>query len=236
MSQSINIRDLPAEILHIIAQDLDVSSLIRLRSSCRDLRESIPSPTHRELLKVERTKFGTQNDLYACRDCLRLRPRAKFADKMVEKRKGKGGSYRGNRWCLDCGINPRPGTNRYNPGNLIMIQGEPYAICLKCRTFRHGALIDGRCNVCQPFTTVGLPDLFDKTKRRRDRLRVEQAELRAERPEPWGFEYYDSGEKTASITLSEHNLAWSRTMDLESWIEITPLDQSHGTMLNGGRD
>ncbi|OJD25928.1 hypothetical protein ACJ73_02704 [Blastomyces percursus] len=174
MSQSIAIRDLPAEILHIIAQNLDAFSLIRLRSSCRDLRESIPSLPIGRLIEAERTEFGTQNDLYACRDCLRLRPRANFADKMVKKSKSKWGYNDVDRWCVDCGINPRPGTNRYTRGNHIVILGEPHGICLRCRQFKRGALIDGKCHVCRPsIVETGLQDVFDRAQRERARLRAE---------------------------------------------------------------
>ena len=124
----------------MIAYHLDAFSLTWLQYSCRRFRESIPSPTHPALLEAEVTEFGTQNDLYACRDCLRLRTRDKFADLMVKRTKAKRMENCRDRWCVDCGINPRPGTNRYNAGNIITILDKPYAICLMCRKFRAAAL------------------------------------------------------------------------------------------------
>ncbi|KAJ6059925.1 hypothetical protein N7444_002857 [Penicillium canescens] len=119
MLQTPTICDIPTEILLIIAHHLDAFSLIWLQRSCRLFREIIPSPTHLELIEAEITPFGNQNDLYACQDCLRLRPRAKFADNMVKRKKAKWGCKATERWCVDCGINPRPGTNRYTAGNII---------------------------------------------------------------------------------------------------------------------
>ncbi|PGH19077.1 hypothetical protein AJ79_00111 [Helicocarpus griseus UAMH5409] len=190
MSQSITIRDLPAEILHIIAQNLDAFGLIRLRRTCRDFRESIPSPTHRELIDAERTEFGFQNDLYACRDCLKLRPRAKFGDNMVKKKKAKFGYDAVNRWCVDCGINPRPGTNRYTAGNHIRILGETLVICMRCRKLRAAVLEEGTwlhdCQTCRYARATEERDAYERARREMIQLRVEQAERRARRRELWG--------------------------------------------------
>ncbi|KAJ5479400.1 hypothetical protein N7530_004909 [Penicillium desertorum] len=175
MSQASTICGLPTEILLIIAHHLDAFSLIWLQRSCQLFRGMIPSPTHLELMEAETTQFGFQNDLYACRDCLRLRPRAKFADKMVKRKKGKMGVNATERWCVDCGLNPRPGTNRYTAGNIITILEESYVICLDCRNFREAASENGQplavCQVC---------------RRERARMRAEQAERRARRREEWG--------------------------------------------------
>lgn len=192
MSQSPTIRHLPTEILHIIARHLDAFSLIWLQRSCRLFREILLSPTHLELVEAETTEFGIQNDLYACADCLRLRPRAKFADNMVKRKKAKlVGSNRWDRWCVDCGINPRPGTNRYAAGNLIVILGEPFVICIRCRKFRVGAVEDGKplfvCQVCRRLTkAIEERKEADRARQERARLRAEQAERRARRREMWG--------------------------------------------------
>jgi hypothetical protein len=191
MSQPTTIRDLPTEILHIIAYHLDAFSLIWLQRSCRLFRELIPSPTHLELIEAEVTEFGTQNDLYTCRDCLRLRPRAKFADNMVKRKKAKWMENRWDRWCVDCGINPRPGTNRYTAGNLIVILGEPYVICLVCREFRAAASENGKpltvCQVCRRLArAIEERKEADRARQERARVRAEQAERRARRSEAWG--------------------------------------------------
>lgn len=199
MSQPTTIRDLPTEILHMIAYYLDAFSLIWLQRSCRLFRDLIPSPTHLALIEAEVTEFGYQNDLYACRDCLRLRPRAKFGDNMVKKKKAKWMDKRWNRWCVDCGINPRPGTNRYNAGNLIVILGEPYVICPRCRQFRAAASENGKplpvCETCRRFTrTIEERQEADRARQERARLRAEQAERRAKRREVYGSSGSDTDE------------------------------------------
>lgn len=175
MLQHPTIRGLPTEILLIIAHHLDIFSLIRLRCSCCLFREIIPSPTHLELIPAETTEFATENDLYACRDCLRLRPRAKFADNMVKKKRAKWGCNCSDRFCVDCGISPRPGTQRYNPGNFVVVQGKTYVICLRCRKLGASAL-DGNylpvCQDCRPFTRT--INQHNETERvRGDRVRRE---------------------------------------------------------------
>lgn len=191
MSQASTICDLPTEILLIIAHHLDAFSLIWLQRSCQLFRGTIPSPTHLELIDAEITPFGSQNDLYACRDCLRLRPRAKFADNMVKRKKAKLRDNATERWCVDCGLNPRPGTNRYTAGNIITILEKPYVICLECRNFREAASENGKplavCQGCRRFTrAIEERAEADRARRERARLRAEQAERRARRREAWG--------------------------------------------------
>ncbi|KAJ6118813.1 hypothetical protein N7471_013433 [Penicillium samsonianum] len=174
MSRTTTIRDLPTEII----------LLIWLRRSCWAIRKSIPSPTHAKLIEAETDDFGRQNNLYACRDCLRLRPRAKFGDKMIKKEKSKWGRDARDRWCVDCGIDPRPGTNRYTAGNHIEIFGEHNVICLRCRKFQAGALENGIplsvCQVCQRNAkTIEERKEADRARQERDRLRAVQAERRA---------------------------------------------------------
>lgn len=190
MSQTATICDIPMEILLIITHHLDVFSLISLQFSCRLFREIISSPSHLELIEAETTPFGNQNDLYTCQDCLRLRPRAKFADNMVKRKKAKWGFKATERWCVDCGINPRPGTNRYTAGNIIIILGEPFVVCLDCRRFRGAASENGNplcvCQVCRRFTrAIEEHAEADRARHERARVRAEQAERRARRREEW---------------------------------------------------
>lgn len=186
MSRTTTIRDLPTEILYMITYHLDAFSLIWLQRSCRAFRTSIPRPTHAKLIEAETAEFGLHNNLYACRDCLRLRPRAKFGDKMIKREKAKWGFDVRDRWCVDCGINPRPGTNRYTTGNHIGIQGKHYVIYLRCRTFRAGALENGKplsvCQICRSYTKIIEERKEAKRARQeRDRLRAKQAKQRARR-------------------------------------------------------
>lgn len=207
MSQSSTICDLPTEILLIIAHHLDAFSLIWLQRSCQLFRGIIPSPTHLEIIEAETTQFGTENDLYACQDCLRLRPRAKFADNMVKRKKAKWGYNATERWCVDCGINPRPGTNRYTAGNIITVLGEPYVICLECREFRKGASENGKplfvCQFCRRFTrAIEERAEAERARRQRAQLRAEQAERIARRREMYGSAS-ESDEIPPSPTSSE---------------------------------
>lgn len=100
MSRTNTILDLPTEILLMIAYYLDAPSSIWLRNSCQILRRSIQPPTHAKLIEWETAGFGLQNDLYACRECLKLRPKAEFGDKMTKKEKEKWGFDMMNRWCV----------------------------------------------------------------------------------------------------------------------------------------
>lgn len=86
---STTLLDLPTEIHQLIAQCLDFGSLMRLKMTCRHFHALIPPLRLDQMLEVEISDIGKQKDLYTCRDCLRLRPRAKFADKMVKKKKAK---------------------------------------------------------------------------------------------------------------------------------------------------
>jgi hypothetical protein len=203
MSQTRTKCDLPNEIVGIITDRLDVFSLIWLQRSCRHLREIVPSPTHLELIEAETTLFANRNDLYACQDCIRLRPRAKFADNMVKRKKNKWGPKAKERWCVDCGINPQPGTNRYTPGNNIVVEGEPFVICLQCRKFGAGVLENGTllpvCQTCRRITRAIEKRVeerveAERAQRERARLRAKQAERRARRRELWGSSGSESDE------------------------------------------
>lgn len=185
MSQPRTLCDLPTEILHTIARYLDAFSLVWLQRSCRDFRKLIPAPTHQELMEAETTEFGILNGFYACQDCLRLRPRAKFADNMTKRKYAKREPRANNRYCVDCGINPRPHTNRYTAGNHIKILDKSYIICLRCREF--GALapkdwnLSGLCESCGRKFRERIE--AERERQRRARLRAEQAARRARRRE-----------------------------------------------------
>lgn len=213
MSRTNTILDLPTEILQMIAYylDADAPSIIWLRSSCQILRSSIPPPTHAKLIEWETAGFGLQNDLYACRDCLILRPKAKFGDKMTKKEKAKWGLDVINRWCVECGIKPLPGTNRYTAGNHIQISGEHYVICLRCRHFGAGASADGKplsvCQDCQHVTkTIEERRAAGRARQERDRLRAEQTERRARRCAIYGSDSDSDDIVPPSPTFSEEQM------------------------------
>lgn len=108
----------------------------------------------------------------------------------LKGKKNKWGPKATERWCVDCGINPRPGTNRYTAGNIIIILGEPSVICLECRKFKVAASENGKplfvCQVCRRFTrAIEERAEADRQRRERARLQAEQAERRARRREMW---------------------------------------------------
>lgn len=110
---------------------------------------------------------------------------------MVKKKKGKWSTNAADRWCVDCGLNPRPGTNRYNAGDVIIILGELNVLCLRCREYKEGTSRDGTplrvCKVCyEPTRLAEKRAEAERAREERARLRAEQAERRARRLETWG--------------------------------------------------
>ncbi|KAL2783322.1 hypothetical protein BJX66DRAFT_318743 [Aspergillus keveii] len=195
MAGPITLLDLPNEIHQLIAQCLDFPSLIQLKRVCRHFHALIPQLSVSQMLEVEVSDFGWEKGLYTCRDCLRLRPRARFADNMIRRKKAKFGVDAGKRFCVDCGINPRQGTTRYTRGSHVVIQGEPYVICRSCGIFREAAIEKGRsmseCQRCWSYLRA-MEQRAEENRARevRARLRAEQraerASRRARRRELWG--------------------------------------------------
>jgi hypothetical protein len=105
----------------------------------RHFRALIKPPTHAELLEAETTGWAEARGLFSCMDCLRLRRRRKFADAMTKGPKGKRGKEPHKRFCLDCGLNPMPGTTRYSPGSEMKVGGLRYVLCKDCQSYRIGA-------------------------------------------------------------------------------------------------
>ncbi|QKX62543.1 uncharacterized protein TRUGW13939_09704 [Talaromyces rugulosus] len=209
MAESTELLDLPTEIHQLIAQYLDFPSLMQLRMICQYFHELIPRLSVNQMLEVEVSAFGIRKDLYTCRDCLRLRPRAKFADNMVRKKKARSAIDAGKRFCVDCGINPREGTTRYTRGSLIIIQGEQYVICQSCGAFGDAA-VDGdsgmpECKRCRLFSrAIEQRTEENRARQERARLRDEQRMRRARRRELWGSDYeYSEDDIPQSPTWSE---------------------------------
>lgn len=149
------------------------------------------------MLEVEVSGFGKQKDLYTCRDCLRLRSKARFADNMVKKKKARSAVDAGKRFCVDCGIHPRHGTTRYTRGSHILIQGEQYVVCRSCGTFSDAAVEGGRnmseCQRCRSFSRA-IEQRTEEYRARQERanIRAEQSMRRARRREILGSDYEDS--------------------------------------------
>jgi hypothetical protein len=183
---------LPTELKLLIIQNLDLVDQICLKMTCQPFNALIPRLAMPQLLEVELSPYATQSgkERYACKDCLRLLPKTAFGDQMVKGKKGKNGTYRENRFCVQCGINPRPGTTRYSRGACIERQGEHFVVCLRCAKYGRGA-VEGLCKlaVCQGCR------MFLRAAEVRDEERTAKAEQsirRVERRLRYGSEYEDS--------------------------------------------
>ncbi|KAE8379599.1 hypothetical protein BDV26DRAFT_259128 [Aspergillus bertholletiae] len=130
--------DLPAELHILIANVLTFPDFTHLKLTCAYFNDLLPSLSHRELLQAELTDFALAHDIYTCRYCLRLRPAAKFADRMLRRGRGRYGRDAERRFCVECGLMPRSGAARYGPGAQIVIQGVTFVICMVCREFAIG--------------------------------------------------------------------------------------------------
>ncbi|KAK1139917.1 hypothetical protein N8T08_011078 [Aspergillus melleus] len=129
---------LPTEIHLLILNLLLFPEVIHLKLTCTYFHTLIPRLNHNALIDAENTDFAAIQDIFACRYCLRLRPRSEFADRMVHRRRGRYGRDAGKRFCVDCGLKPRVGQPRYGPGAQIVVRGVSYVICLSCHDFRLG--------------------------------------------------------------------------------------------------
>lgn len=209
MAESTTFLKLPTEVHALVAECLDLPSRMQLRKVCRYFLELIPQLSIHEMLKVEVSAFGIQKDLYTCGDCLRLRPRAKFADNMVKKKKARFAINAEKRFCVECGINPGKGTTRYTRGSLIVVQGESFALCRSCGSFSEAAVEGGRniceCKRCRLFSRAIEQRAEEyRARQERARLRAEQALQRTRRREIWGSEYeYSEDDISTSPTWSD---------------------------------
>lgn len=192
---------LPTEVQEHIIQYLNFPEIICLMITCTWFNNLIRPLTHRELLEAENTLYATEKKkLYACRDCLRLRPASKFGDKMLVRKKRRGEPGANNRFCVECGINPSKGTTRYTVGSQIIVQGVLYVICGSCRSFKKGAKDDdgnntAECESCWRFRrAIKQRNDEHRARQERARKRAEQTARRAVRREMYGSEHEDSDE------------------------------------------
>ncbi|KAJ5114264.1 hypothetical protein NUU61_000023 [Penicillium alfredii] len=135
----IGLLHLPPELHALIVQHLLVTDVLGLKLTCAYFYTLIPAPSHAELLQAESTDWARHRDVFTCRYCLRLRPAGQFADRMLQRRRGRAGRNSSKRFCIECGLKPREGTARYGPGAQVTIHGAFFVLCLSCRQFRPGA-------------------------------------------------------------------------------------------------
>ncbi|KAF2470567.1 uncharacterized protein BDR25DRAFT_160324, partial [Lindgomyces ingoldianus] len=123
-------------------------SILCLRLVNRYFYTLVPAPSHAMLLTAEREVWACRLCLYACRYCLRLRKGGNFADAMLKGRTGLNGKEPAKRFCVDCGLHPRPGETRYSPGAEIVVKGERRVWCKICSQVKKGADAIGCTGVC----------------------------------------------------------------------------------------
>jgi hypothetical protein len=131
--------DLPTEIHIAIINQLSCPGRPCLKYTNRYFFELVPLPSHAELLAAEDPIYDGEDPntlkFLACRDCVRLRPSYKFADKMRKGRLGGRRSHAFKRICLDSFLNPKPGKPRDAKGSYVKIMGEIFVLCRECMRF-----------------------------------------------------------------------------------------------------
>lgn len=191
---------LPTELQDYVIQYLDFPDVIFLKMTCRRFNSLIRPLNHGELLKAEHSIYSTDRRIYACRDCLRLRPASKFADNMLAAIRIKGRFLyftAARRFCVECGVNPRNGaTARYSPGSHIVVQGVHYVICQTCKCFKRGVTVAPGINIskCRNCWQVEMRELEQRQKQQeRARQQLEHA-ARMNRRRRRSGHYQASGE------------------------------------------
>ncbi|KAF5860976.1 hypothetical protein ETB97_000886 [Aspergillus alliaceus] len=124
--------NLPTELHILIANYLIFPDIIHLKLTCAYFNHLIPPLSHRELLDAELTDFAWDHDLYACRYCLRFRPAAKFADRMLRRRRRRCGRDAVKRFCVDCGLMPRRGAARNFTYAMLDRHKNGMKVCADC--------------------------------------------------------------------------------------------------------
>lgn len=149
---SINLLDLPGEIQNKIISSTDGASQLLLRTTCAYLRAVIPPP---DVLAIETSPHAVARDAYACSKCSCLRHSSHFADKMLRKKRRRGGDDADMRFCLACGLKNSGNATGYSPGSRITIRGVSYVLCAVCRKFKEDDVLEEfrkpACETCRGF-------------------------------------------------------------------------------------
>ncbi|KAF3010029.1 hypothetical protein E8E13_011469 [Curvularia kusanoi] len=153
---------LPSELhLDILSHLPDITSakdehdlaILHLRSTNQYFRNLIPPPTHAQLLHIESVLSPTHSGkVYACRFCLFLLPRTKFATGMLKGKTGINGTGREGRFCAACGFNTNT-TGRgqgYCPSTRVSVSGIDWVWCKHCKAVKRGEEAESGCvGVCR---------------------------------------------------------------------------------------
>jgi hypothetical protein len=145
-----SLMNLPPELhLEIIDQlrvicdrdDNDVAlSVQALRLTSRHFHRLIPALDHATLDRIQDTDFAIEHHLYACRLCVRLRPRSEFDDRMI-----KYSYIHEHRTCADCAFKPLDKGGEYAFGTKVKVGTEWVVRCVWCREVKRGVEAEG-CN------------------------------------------------------------------------------------------
>jgi hypothetical protein len=147
--------ELHKDIADLISHNWPLS-LLNLRRANRYFHALIPPPTHATLLLFEQERWARARPLYACRYCVRLRPKRHFADAMLKGRTGVNGKEPEKRFCVDCGfghalLEPGAGRqSRYSPGTEVVVAGQTWVWCKGCLQVKMGGEAKGCAGCCAP--------------------------------------------------------------------------------------
>jgi hypothetical protein len=137
--------------LHDARDEHDLARLQLRRTNCY-FRNLVPPPTHDELLSLELALANYS--VYACKFCPYLKPRNKFAAKMLEGKTSIHGRWRYKRFCADCGFDTTVvgQSQRYCPGTRACVDGVDWVWCKCCKVVKRGeeaeAMCVGLCRAC----------------------------------------------------------------------------------------
>ena len=137
------ITTIPAELILNITNNLRLVEVMLLRGVSRFFHNTIPSPTHQQLLEAETEKWAGINGLLTCGGCLRLRDEGEFSHKFMMPGIGRnqlfysgflsGEVKAAQRFCHECGVRPLPGDFRYWRGSHYDDKHGKNGLMVRCK-------------------------------------------------------------------------------------------------------
>jgi hypothetical protein len=134
------------------AEDEDDLALLQLRRTNCYFRNLVPPPTHSDLLSLESALF--KGSVYACKFCLCLQSKTKFASAMLKGKTGANGKARDRRFCAECGFDTTVvgQSQRYCPGTRAYVSGVDWIWCKHCKLVKKSeearSVCVGLCKAC----------------------------------------------------------------------------------------
>ena len=139
---------LPAKAYKSSTIDTATPDKVNLEMLVDYLEEKNKHLIHVELLRAEKSDYACSRDLFACRDCLRLRHATEFADNILKGKRRVNECKANKRFCINCGLNSKDNTPRYTPSSNIIRNGRIFVICIECGGFGEGVKGDDKCCAC----------------------------------------------------------------------------------------